>query len=355
MTLSELGYNESLHTYRQANQLESFAVGRVISEHKERYVVKTEGGEFQAELLGNLRFAAESRRDFPAVGDWVAIAEYDADKALIHAIFPRTSLIERQAVGRSGQVQIIAVNIDYGLIVQAADRDFNLNRLERYLTICHASGVKPVILLSKIDLIDGDTLAGLLAELSRRISEVPIIPISNESNAGFDRLKGVIRQGQTYCLLGSSGVGKSTLLNKLAGKEQMKTGEISSAMKKGKHTTSHRELIVLEGGGILIDNPGMREVGITDAASGLEMTFDTIVELTEACKFKNCTHRHEAGCAVLEALESGAVDEEAYQNFQKMLRERSRFETTLAERRKKDKSQGKLYKRIQEERRRRKY
>lgn len=355
MTLEDLGYNDQLETYRQDHQLSHFSIGRVISEHKERYTVKTTDGEFQSELIGNLRFTAESRRDFPAVGDWVAISEYDEDKALIHGIFPRSSIIERQAVGRSGQAQIIATNIDYGLIVQAVDRDFNLNRLERYLTICNASKVQPIIVLSKIDLTEPVELQELLERLGQRISGVPIIPVSNTTGQGFDQLTPHIQKGKTYCLLGSSGVGKSTLLNQLSGNTLMKTGEISSAVSKGKHTTTHRELILLENGSILIDNPGMREVGITDVAGGLEMTFDAIVELAENCRFKDCTHQHEQGCAVLEALESGELELAAYENFQKMQRERIRFETSKADQRRKDKNQGKLYKRIQEERRRKKF
>ncbi|MEZ4992074.1 MAG: ribosome small subunit-dependent GTPase A, partial [Saprospiraceae bacterium] len=284
MTLEDLGYNEQLESYRLENHLTQFEPGRVISEHKERYVVKTVEGEYLAELLGNLRFTAESRNDFPAVGDWVAIAPYDDDKALIHAIFPRSSVIERKAVGRSGQTQIIATNVDYALIVQAVDRDFNLNRLERYLTICYASKVNPVIVLTKIDLITADELNKIMDNLSQRITPgIPILPVSNVNGMGLKPVAAYVKKGKTICLLGSSGVGKSTLLNQLAGKEEMKTGDISSAVNKGKHTTTHRELILMENGGILIDNPGMREVGIADTTGGLEMTFEAIVELADSC------------------------------------------------------------------------
>jgi ribosome biogenesis GTPase len=356
MTLEDLGYNEQLETYRREHQLHQFEAGRVISEHKERYIVKTAEGEYQAELLGNLRFTAESRYDLPAVGDWVAMAPYDDDKALIHAVFPRTSVIERKAVGRAGQTQIIATNVDYALIVQAVDRDFNLNRVERYLTICYASKVQPVIVLTKIDLVTPAVLNELLAGLTQRIaSGVPVLPVSNLTREGIEPIAAYVQKGKTICLLGSSGVGKSTLLNQLAGKEEMKTAEISSSVNKGKHTTTHRELILLENGGILIDNPGMREVGIADASGGLEMTFDTIMELAASCKFKDCTHQHEKGCAVLEALGNGELDGDAYENFLKMQRERNRFETSKAEQRRKDKSLGKLYKRIMEEKKKRKY
>ncbi|GJM17203.1 MAG: putative ribosome biogenesis GTPase RsgA [Thermodesulfobacteriota bacterium] len=346
MTLEDLGYTPDLENFRNEQNLDAFAVGRVISEHRERYIVKTDKEEFDAELIGKIRFTAESRHDFPAVGDWVAISEFDEHKALIHAIYPRSSIIERQAVGKVAQKQIIATNIDVGLIVQAVDRDFNVNRLERYLTICHAAKVMPVIILSKIDLIEKEELATILELVAERIQGIPIITVSNQTPEGYNEIATLIETGKTYCLLGSSGVGKSTLLNHLSGKELMKTGAISDSVKKGKHVTSHRELIVLDNGGILIDNPGMREVGIADAASGLELTFDAIIELSQQCKYNDCTHLNEAGCAILEALENGEIDEDAYANYQKMEKEKWHFETSVHEKRKRNKAFGKLMKSV---------
>ncbi|MCK5367269.1 MAG: ribosome small subunit-dependent GTPase A [Cyclobacteriaceae bacterium] len=354
MTIKELGYKEDLEKYRTEQNLDSFDLGRVVSEHKERYVVKTAMNEYDSELIGNLRFTAESRYDFPAVGDWVAFSEYDEGKALIHAIYPRSSIIERQAVGQKGQIQIIATNIDFGLIVQAVDRDFNLNRLERYLTICNASNVKPVIVLSKIDLISVSELESITDQISQRTIDVPIIPVSNQTS-GYTKLETVIKEGITYCLLGSSGVGKSTLLNSLSGKLQMKTGEISSSVNKGRHITSHRELIVLNSGGILIDNPGMREVGIADTSSGLETTFETIIGYAQNCRFIDCTHMHEKGCAVLAALEKGEIDKDSYANYQKMEKEKMHFESDAMERKKKDKDFGKMIKNVKKQRKNNKY
>ncbi|MEW7292460.1 ribosome small subunit-dependent GTPase A [Aquimarina sp. 2304DJ70-9] len=344
MTLVELGYTTSLEEYRKDKNLDSFNVGRVVSEHKDRYTVKTDKGEFDSELIGNLRYIAESRYDLPAVGDWVAISEYDEDKALIHSIYPRHSIIERKAVGKSGHIQIIATNIDYGIIVQSVNRDFNINRLERYLAICNASKVKPIIVLSKIDLIDEQELKKLINRINQRIKKVPLIAISNESNFGLDKLAAIIKKGKTYCLLGSSGVGKSTLLNKMSGKKIMDTGAISQSIDRGRHITSHRELIVLGNGGILIDNPGMREIGITDSKSGLYSTFDDIAKLSYDCRFKDCTHTTEIGCAVVEAVEKGNIDHASYENYLKMEREKEHFESTVAERRKKDKDFGKMIK-----------
>lgn len=355
MTIEDLGYNTTLEKYKVENQLDSFEIGRVVAEHKARYSVKTAEGEYDAELIGNLRFTAENRYDLPAVGDWVAFSEYDEGKALIHAIYPRKSIIERKAVGKSGRVQIIATNVDCGLIVQSVDRNFNLNRLERYLTICHSSDVEPVIVLSKIDLISETELQSIKDQINNRIKAAQLIAISHQTD-GYGQVENFIEAGKTYCLLGSSGVGKSTLLNNLSGKLLMKTGEISSSVNKGKHVTSHRELIVLDKGGIIIDNPGMREVGIADTSSGLETTFELILEYAEQCKFKDCTHiEHEQDCAVVQAVEEGEIDEAAYANFHKMEREKHHFEADVAERRKKDKEFGKLIKRIQKEKKKHKY
>lgn len=344
MRLEELGYNDMLEKFRTENNLQNFEIGRVFEEHKERYKVKTATSVFEAEIIGNMRFTAKSREDFPAVGDWVALTAYDADFAIIHKILPRFSIVKRQAVGQWGEIQVIATNIDYAFIVQAVDRDFNINRLERYLTICNDSKVSPIIALSKIDLIDEQQLSEILAAIKDRIKNVPVVAISNESQDGYEKIKAILEKGKTYCMLGSSGVGKSTLLNNLSGKAIMQTGAISQSSQKGRHVTSHRELTVLEGGGILIDNPGMREVGIADSAVGLEITFDEIMELSKSCKFKDCTHTNEVGCSVLEAVENGEIDNASWENFQKMEREKAHFESTIAERRQRDKEFGKIFK-----------
>ena len=226
---------------------------------------------------------------------------------------------------KKGQIQIIATNIDFGLIVQAVGKDFNLNRLERYLTICNASKVEPIVVLSKIDLLNESDLENIKKQITKRIKDVTIIMVSSQSAKGYAALQKIIQKGKTYCLLGSSGVGKSTLLNGISGKSLMKTGHISTSVNKGRHITSHRELVVMEEGGILIDNPGMREVGVSDLTDGLELTFDTIIDYSQHCKFKDCTHTQEQGCAILEAVENGEIDKASYINFQKMEREKTIF------------------------------
>lgn len=344
MTLEALGYNQKMEAFRVEHKLNDLEIGRIIAEHKERYTVKTIQGEYDAEITGNMRFSAESREDFPAVGDWVALSTYGTDSAIIHKILPRFSIIKRQSVGQFGEIQVIAANIDYALLVQAVDRDFNINRLERYLTICYSSKVSPIIVLTKTDLIGEQEKCDMLENINQRLENIPVFAISNRTQDGYEALQKIIAKGKTFCMLGSSGVGKSTLFNNLSGKSLMKTDAISKSTNKGRHITSHRALIVLDNGGILIDNPGMREVGITDTSNGLETTFDKIISLSAHCRFKDCTHTNEIGCSVLNALKNGEIDKNGYENYLKLEREKAHFESSVAEKRDKDKAFGKMLK-----------
>lgn len=350
MDLRELGYTDELERYRAENGLGSFSVGRVAAEHRERYVVKTAAGETDAEITGNLRYAAGGRQDFPAVGDWVALSEFGDGFAVIHAVFPRRTVITRQAPGGKGEVQLIAANVDFAFLTQAADRDFSVNRLERYLAICRSAGVEPIVVLTKADLVDADGLDRMIKAVQSRIEGVPVLAVSNVSGSGLAALSATIERGKTYCLLGSSGVGKSTLTNALAGTDSMKTDAISVSTGKGRHVTSHRELFAIPGGGILIDNPGMREVGIADEGDGLSLAFDEIAALAKQCRFSNCTHSGEAGCAIAAALERGEINGARVENYRKTEREKAHYEATVAERRKKDRDFGKMVRRVNKER-----
>ncbi|GAB4221664.1 MAG: ribosome small subunit-dependent GTPase A [Spirochaetales bacterium] len=344
MQLEDLGYTDTLKRFWNENDLNDFEPARVIEEHKEQYIVRNSSGEYEAEITGTLRYTASGREDFPAVGDWVAVTVYEGDLAIIHRILPRRSILKRSAVGRFGETQVIAANIDHAFLILAADRDFNLNRLERYLTLCNASRVNPIVVLSKIDLVDAGVLSALTERIQHRIGNIPLIPISTVTWEGLEALQAMIEKGKTYCLLGSSGVGKSTLVNILSGRTVMRTDRISGSTGKGRHVTSHRALVVLPNGGLLIDNPGMREVGIADSGEGLEVTFDRIARLAGECRFKDCTHTNETGCAVREALQKGEIDEDAYQNYLKLRKEEAYFESSLVERRKKDRAFGKMLK-----------
>lgn len=344
MILSDLGFSSEMHEFRLEQKLESLDVGRVLAEHRERYILYTEHGEVDAEVSGHLRFTARSREDFPAVGDWVALSLYEGGTALIHRLYPRFSAIKRLAAGKAGDIQVVSANIHFALLVMAVDQDFNLNRLERYLTICNAAKVEPIAILTKIDLLSVNQLETIGRQLAQRHQHLQVQFISNLTGTGLDALKTQLLPGKTYCLLGSSGAGKSTLLNNLTGHRMMQTSSLSEQTGKGRHTTTHRELFFLENGSFLIDNPGMREVGIADETDGLENTFDQLHELSKLCRYSDCTHQSEAGCAVLEALKNGTLNEASYQNYVKLEKERSFFESSQADRKRKEKILGKVLK-----------
>jgi ribosome biogenesis GTPase / thiamine phosphate phosphatase len=344
MTLTDLGLTDKITTYIKNNNLSDFSVGRVTQEHRERYVVSTGENEYDAEITGNLRFSANSRADFPAVGDWVTMTIYDSDQAIIHKILPRKSVLERQAVGKFGEIQIISTNIDFAFIIQAINNNFNINRLERYLTICYSANIEPVLVISKIDLSTEEYIQDATRDLETRDKKVKYILLSNMTLKGLDQILDFIQKGKTYCVVGSSGVGKSTLINNLLKKNILKTGQISQSTNKGRHISDHRELFVLENGGIIIDTPGMKELGMTDNIEGIKTTFQEIFDLSLKCKFSDCKHIDETGCAVIEALNNGTIDNDSYDNYQKIQNEHERFQTTVAEKRKKDKVFGKMIK-----------
>lgn len=344
MNVTDWGFTPAMEFFCKEQGLENLAFGRVIAEHRERYLLITEQGELEAEVSGHFRYSAVKREEFPAVGDWVAISVYEGGGALIHRLYPRFSFIKRQAAGRSVEVQVIAANINVAFIVMAVDHDFNLNRLERYLTICYTAQVEALVILSKIDLLSESQLENMGNLLKQRHQHIPINFVSNLSGQGLDELKKLLLPGKTYCLLGSSGAGKSSLLNNLIGQKVMQTSNLSAQTGKGRHTTSHRELFFLPNGSFLIDNPGMREVGISDEHDGLEITFNQLHHFAEQCRYNDCTHQTEAGCAVIDALQKGLLDGAAYQNYIKLEKERQFFETTQDERKRKEKIMGKILK-----------
>jgi len=346
MNLNDIGYNAIINKYVEDNQLDKSTIGRIIAVFRDMYTVKTDSAELKATNTGNLQNSMEDKSELPIVGDWVCLNKYDDKNAFITQVFPRNNFIERRSIGKSVNKQVIAANIDFGFIVEAITENFNINRIERYLAICNSANVKPIILLTKIDLVTNRELMNTINGINKRIENVPFFAISNLTNIGLDELKATLIKGKTYCLLGLSGVGKSTLLNILAEKIVMKTSAISQRTNKGVHTTAHRELFLLNNGSIIIDNPGMREVGITDSTIGVEITFDKIVELAQDCHFSDCSHVHEKGCAVLIAVEEGSLDNAIYDNYIKMKKEQSRLQTTLVAKRKQDKAFGKMIKRV---------
>lgn len=320
MKNEDLGWNSFFEKAFEPYLNEGYQVGRVSLEHKHMYRVQTEVGEALAEVSGKMRHIALRREDYPAVGDWVVLSiREEEQRATIHAVLPRKSKFSRKVAGQVTEEQIVATNVDTVFLFTALNLDFNVRRIERYLVLAWESGANPVIVLSKADLCEDPE--ALAAEVAAVAVGVPIHIISSAENRGLDELAAYISPGQTVALLGSSGVGKSTLVNRIYGKDILETGDIRSGDDKGKHTTTHRELITLPGGGILIDTPGMRELQLWDASEGLSTSFQDIEELTEMCFFQDCKHENEPKCAVKEALDEGNLPIERFQSYVKLQKE----------------------------------
>jgi ribosome biogenesis GTPase / thiamine phosphate phosphatase len=298
---------------------------RVIAEHRGLYRVSGTAGEMPAEVTGRLMFHAEERLDYPVVGDWVAAAVLDqGGRAVIHRILPRATVLARKHAGRKIEGQPIAANIDIIFLVIGLDRNFNLNRAERYLAVASGSGARPIVVLSKSDLVAD--AGGKAAEVRSRTDNATVIAVSARTGSGLEGVRELLKGGRTGCFIGSSGVGKSSLINRLAGSELLRTAEVREADSRGRHTTSHRELFVLDSGGIVIDTPGMRELGLWDAGVGIERAFADIEELAAGCAFRDCTHRIEPGCAVRAAVDAGELEPGRYENFLKLVREQEHLE-----------------------------
>ena len=300
---------------------EGFTVVRVAAEHKEMYSILLDGNVIHAEITGRLMFAAESRKDFPAVGDWVAVQQYENSNAIIHNILPRKTCIVRKASGKEFTEQIIAANIDIVFIIQSLDHNYNIRRLERFLVVAKESGAVPVVLLSKTDLITDDELKSRINEVNAISPGIRTIAYSAKTLSHIDEIKHLISANTTVCFVGSSGVGKSTLINRLVGKELLETNEVREEDSRGRHTTTHRQLIPLDEGGFVIDTPGMRELGLWDVSGSIDEIFPEIAALAVECKFSDCTHIHEPDCGVQRAMQEGRLEEKRYESYIKLKKE----------------------------------
>lgn len=296
---------------------DGYSTGRVFLQHNRTYMLYTKDGEMPAETAGRLRYQAGGSVDLPAVGDWVVIRVREQErKATIHEILPRRSKFSRKMAGRETREQIVAANIDTLFLVTGLDNDFNPRRIERYLIMAHESGARPVVILNKADV--GEELEEKMKAVESVSLEVPVLLMSAKRDEGIEQLLPYTEAGQTVSLIGSSGVGKSTIINRLLGREKQKTKEVRESDERGQHTTTHRELLILPTGGLVIDTPGMRELQLLVRDQGLRDTFDDIEALAEKCYFRDCRHKDEPDCAVKEALASEELDVERFANYRKM-------------------------------------
>lgn len=341
--LKDLGYSDYFENNDHSIDHPDLLPARVMAEHKGSYILRNETLEFSARISGKMRFDATLRADYPAVGDWVLTKKKDEVNYIIKEILPRKTVLQRKSLNGL-DLQIIATNIDVAFIVQSPDRDYNLNRIERYLALAKTGNIKPIIVLNKIDLLSDVELEMKMDEIKMRFDDIDIYLTSTVLSNGIDDLKNMTKEGLTYCFIGSSGVGKSSIINVFLGEELIETGEISSHADSGRHITSSRNIYLLESGALLIDTPGMREIGVVEADTGLEDVFSEIDEMAKGCRFSDCRHINEPHCAVLESVHSQTLDQEVYDNYIKLLKENEHYAMSKVEKRVKDKKFGKLIK-----------
>jgi ribosome biogenesis GTPase / thiamine phosphate phosphatase len=340
--LEKLGYNEWNQNVNVECVKDGFSLGRVIEVNKSSYMVSDGRYEMIAELSGKFMFDIVGNIDFPTVGDWVVIkVQDDYSLAIIHSVLPRKTLLKRKDVGKRIDFQLIASNIDFGLVVQSAKQP-KFNLLDRYFVMLNESKIEPIVVFNKIDLLSSEELEILKNSLSNLKKRYLLI--SNITDIGIEELSNNLIPGKTYCLLGQSGVGKTSLLNNLLNADMLKVKEVRKKDGRGRHSTVRRQLICLDMGSIFIDTPGIRELGNFEIEDGLNQTFEGFASYARECYFRDCTHTHEKGCAIIEAVKKGKIEESRYKNYLKLRKESEHYNTLYHERRKKEKSFGKMIK-----------
>lgn len=342
MQLADLGFDDWFENHAKALSGVGQSLARVVAVDRDRLVVHDGSGEFSAELLGKFFYGAERATEFPCVGDWVCLEHHDSDHfASIHTVLPRKTLMKRKASGYNDEFQMLAANVDVAFIVMACDYDFHVRKLERFLVMVNEGHVKPILILTKTDLIDREELGFLLEDIQDEGIKIEILPLSNVTGDGLQQLKALIEPKKTYCLLGSSGVGKTSLMNQMIGSAKFET-QVVSASGEGRHTTVRRHLMLLEQGAMLVDMPGMRELAIAEVSEGIEESFEDILELALKCRFSNCGHSSEPGCAVIEAIENDELNIEHFDNYLKIKNESSHQKSAFVQERRKGKNASRL-------------
>jgi ribosome biogenesis GTPase len=324
MNLESLGADPYIYGAFERYAAQGLILGRVAISNRDQYRLYTEEAELTAEPSGALWYRAPDRASMPVVGDWVAARMVAPEQAIVEAVLPRRTCFSRRAAGRREEEQPLAANIDLVFLVCGLDGDFNLRRLERYLTLAAESGASPVIVLNKADVCED--LVARLAETAAIAAGAPVLPASARDGEGLDALTCFLAPGRTVALLGSSGVGKSTIVNRLLGEERFRTREVREDDSRGRHTTTHRELVPLPLGGALIDTPGLRELQLWAGQESVAGTFEEIAEVAANCRYRDCSHSGELGCAVAKALEEGAITRERWESYRKLLGEARRHE-----------------------------
>jgi len=343
MNLRELGFDPWFEGQAPAFGQDGCGFARVSAVDRGSYLVRNESGEVPAELSGKLSYETERPADLPCVGDWVTAQYHNQGTAvIIHRVFPRKTFLRRKTSGKNIDIQMMAANLDSAFIVQSCHFDYNPSRLDRYLVMAADGQVAPIVILTKTDLVTPDELDQQLAVI-RAVTQARVIALSNITGVGFDEFQQTLAPGRTYCLLGSSGVGKTTLINRLIGRDAYHTRTVSDTG-EGTHTTSRRQLIVLDQGAMLIDTPGMRELGILGAGDGIDRGFAAFDALSAHCRYTDCSHKHEPGCAVRAAVESGDLSEDRYASYIKLKKESEYNEMSYLDKRKKDRAFGRFIK-----------